>query len=76
MNPCGTLSVWVAIIHIFNKQIGVNMNTEELRRKARQLYNNKLVSEDINQHNQRKWVRSVLRLGDKYLLAKKIERIQ
>jgi len=52
------------------------MNTEELRRKARQLYNNKLVSEDINQHNQRKWVRSVLRLGDKYLLAKKVERIQ
>jgi predicted ATP-grasp superfamily ATP-dependent carboligase len=68
--------VWTAIIHIFNKQIGVNVNTEELRRKARQLYNNKLVSEDINQHNQRKWVRSVLRLGDKYLLAKKVERIQ
>ena len=52
------------------------MNTEELRRKARQLYNNKLVSEDVNQYNQRKWVRSVLRLGDKYLLAKKVERIQ
>ena len=52
------------------------MNTEELRRKARQLYNNKLVSEDVNQYNQRKWVRAVLRLGDKYLLAKKVERIQ
>jgi hypothetical protein len=60
----------------FDKQIGVNMNTEELRRKARQLYNNKLVSEDVNQYNQRKWVRAVIRLGDKSLLAKKIERIQ
>ena len=52
------------------------MNTEQLRRKARQLYNNKLVPEDVNQYNQRKWVRAVLRLGDKYLLAKKVERIQ
>jgi hypothetical protein len=68
--------VWTSIIHIFDKQIGVNMNTEELRRKARQLYNNKLVSEDVNQYNQRKWVRAVIRLGDKSLLAKKVERIQ
>lgn len=52
------------------------MNTEQLRRKARQLYNNKLVPEDVNQYNQRKWVRAVLKLGDKYLLAKKVERIQ
>jgi len=52
------------------------MNTEQLRRKARELYNNKLVPEGLNQYNQRKWVRSVLRLGDKYLLAKKVERIQ
>jgi hypothetical protein len=52
------------------------MNTEQLRRKARQLYNNKLVSQEVNQYNQRKWVRSVLQLGDKWLVAKPIERIQ
>jgi hypothetical protein len=52
------------------------MNTEQLRRKARQLYNNKLVSQEVNQYNQRKWVRSVLQLGDRWLVAKPIERIQ
>ena len=66
----------IAKTDTFDKQIGVNMNTEQLRRKARQLYNNKLVPEGLNQYNQRKWVRSVLRLGDKYLLAKKVERVQ
>ncbi len=55
---------------------GVSMNTQELRRKARQLYNNKLVPTEVNQHNQRKWVRSVLKLGDKWLLAKQVERLQ
>jgi hypothetical protein len=52
------------------------MQTEQLRRKARQLYNNKLVSQEVNQYNQRKWVRSVLQLGDRWLVAKPIERIQ
>ena len=52
------------------------MQTEHLRRKARQLYNNKLVPTEVNQHNQRKWVRSVLKLGDKWLLAKQVGRIQ
>jgi hypothetical protein len=52
------------------------MNTEQIRRKARQLYNNKMVPQELNQYNQRKWVRSVLKLGDKYLLAKKVGRIQ
>jgi len=52
------------------------MQTEQLRRKARQLYNNKLVPQEVNQHNQRKWVRSVLKLGDKWLLAKQVGRIQ
>jgi len=51
------------------------MQTQELRRKARQLYNNALVPPTTNQHNQRKWVRSVLQLGDKWLLAKQVERI-
>ena len=53
----------------------VLMHTQELRRKARQLYNNALVPSTTNQHNQRQWVRSVLKLGDKWLLAKHVERI-
>ena len=47
----------------------------ELRHKARVLYNNDMVPEHINQHNQRQWVRAVLRLGDKWLIAKPIKRI-
>lgn len=47
----------------------------ELRQKARALYNNDMVPERINQHNQRQWVRAVLRLGDKWLTAKPIKRI-
>jgi hypothetical protein len=47
----------------------------ELRHKARALYNNDMVPEHINQHNQRQWVRAVLRLGDKWLIAKPIKRI-
>ncbi len=46
------------------------MNTEQLRRKARELYNNKEVPQEVNQYNQRKWIRSVLKLGDKWLLNK------
>lgn len=52
------------------------MQTEQLRRKARQLYNNSLVPQQVNQYNQRKWVRAVLKLGDKWLVAKQIGRIQ
>lgn len=40
--------------------------TLKLRRKARALWDNK--------HYQRAWLRSVLMLGDKWLLAKQVER--
>ena len=49
--------------------------TEHLRRKARQMYNSDMVPEHINRHNQRKWVRAVLRLGDHWLIAKPIGRL-
>lgn len=51
------------------------MQTHTLRRKARQLYNNQSVPSSVNQHNQRKWVRAMLQLGEKWLLAKQVERI-
>jgi hypothetical protein len=46
----------------------------ELRQRARTLYNNDMVPDHINQHNQRQWVRAVMRLGDKWLLRRPIER--
>jgi len=51
------------------------LKVEELRRKARQMYNNDMVPEHTNRHNQRKWVRAVLRLGDHWLVAKPIGRL-
>ena len=51
------------------------MQTLHLRRKARQLFNNELAPTHTNQHNQRKWVRSILRLGDKWLMFKPMGRL-
>ena len=50
--------------------------TFELRQRARALFNNDMVPEHTNQHNQRQWVRAVMRLGDKWLIAKPIKRIE
>ena len=41
-------------------------DTLKLRRRARELWDTK--------HNQRAWLRSVLMLGDKWLLAVPVER--
>jgi hypothetical protein len=43
-------------------------------RHVRQLFNVPYVPASTNRHNQRQWVRSVRQLGDKWLLAKKVER--
>lgn len=51
------------------------LTTEQLRRKARVIYNSDMVPEHINRHNQRQWVRAVLRLGDHWLIAKPVGRL-
>jgi hypothetical protein len=49
------------------------MNTTMLSR-ARKLWNTG--RRDLDRHNQRAWVRSIRLLGDKWLLAHSIERVQ
>ena len=49
------------------------MNVRILRH-VRKLWNVDYVPREINRANQRKWVRSVRLLGDRWLLAKQIER--
>lgn len=44
--------------------------------KARELFSVDYVPQEINRANQRKWIRSIRMLGDKWLLAKQIERKQ
>jgi hypothetical protein len=51
------------------------MNTKMLT-KARELFSVDYIPQEINRANQRKWIRSIRRLGDKWLLAKNIERKQ
>ena len=51
------------------------MSEYKLKRHAVKLWNNPMVPRHIVRHNRRAWLRSVLRLGDKWLLAKKVERI-
>lgn len=43
------------------------MKTFELRQRARQLWD--------TPHNQRAWVKSVLQLGEKWLLAQRVQKI-
>lgn len=45
------------------------MNTKLLCR-VRQIFNSDYVPQQINRANQRKWVRSVRMLGDKWLIYK------
>ena len=49
------------------------MKTNVLKH-VRQLFNTQGVDVRINRHNQRQWVRSVRYLGDKWLLAKPVQR--
>lgn len=49
------------------------MNTQALK-TVRRLFNVDYIPKEQNRHNQRAWVRSVRLLGDKALLATKVER--
>jgi hypothetical protein len=51
------------------------MNTRMLSH-VRALWNSPHVSPAINRANQRKWVRSVRLLGDKWLIIKHVERLK
>jgi len=51
----------------------VGMNTRMLRH-VRELWNSPWASRETNRANRRKWIRSVRMLGDKWLLAKYVER--
>lgn len=48
----------------------------QLLRMAVRLYSSPHVPKHINRHNQRQWLKSIEFLGDKWLLAKRVERVQ
>ncbi len=45
-----------------------------LLRRARRHFNCEFVSRDINRANQRKWIKAIRMLGDKWLIARPMER--
>lgn len=46
----------------------------KLLKMARQLWSVEHAPKEVNRRNQREWARSVARLGDKWLLAKHVEK--
>ena len=46
----------------------------KLLKMARHLWNVEYAPKEVNRRNQREWARSVVRLGDKWLLAKHVEK--
>lgn len=51
------------------------MSRIQLIKRAIRLWNVPNVPREINRANARKWVAAVERLGDRWLLARKVERI-
>jgi hypothetical protein len=45
------------------------MTNTQLARQAIRLWSNPMAPKSTNRHNQRQWLASVIRLGDKWLLA-------
>lgn len=52
------------------------LTTKALLRHAQELWNTPIAPPHVQKHNRHAWVRSVLRLGDRWLLAKKVHRLQ
>jgi hypothetical protein len=58
------------------KEPMMTMKQSELLRQAIRLWSNPLVPKQVQRHNQRAWLRSVQMLGDKWLIAKPVGRVQ
>ena len=46
----------------------------ELRERARALFNSPFVPMHVNEYNRARWIAMVLRLGDRWVLAKPLAR--
>jgi hypothetical protein len=53
-----------------------NVTKMQLAKHALRLWNVRHVPKSVNRSNARKWLRSVELLGDKWLLMKKVQRVQ
>ena len=51
------------------------MINRELVKKAQQLWSVDYLPKEINHYNRKAWLKAVERVGDKWLLLKKIERL-
>lgn len=52
------------------------LTTKDLIRRANKLWSSPTVPANMNRINKRKWIKSVQRLGDKWLLAVPVTKIK
>lgn len=52
------------------------MNTKDLVRRANKLWSSPTVPREMNEINKRKWIKAVQRLGDRWLLARNMPRLE
>lgn len=53
-----------------------NLDVRRLIRKANLLWSSPTVPRELNELNKRKWIKAVQRLGDRWLLAKNVDRLE
>jgi hypothetical protein len=53
----------------------MTLNVRDLVRHSHTLWDSPYIPEHIVRHNRKAWVRSVVRLGNRWLLAQKVRRI-
>lgn len=52
------------------------LNTKDLVRRANKLWSSPTVPRELNEINKRKWIKAVQRLGDRWLLARNMPRLE
>ena len=62
-------------MQVAKKGNGASMINRELVKKAQKLWSVDYLPKEINHYNRKAWIKAVERVGDKWLLLKKIERL-
>jgi len=72
-STAGSFALYRSVPNFYQEN---NMSKMQLVKHALKLWNVRHVDKQTNRANARKWIASVERLGDRWLLAKKVERMQ
>mgnify|MGYP003352318892 CR=1 FL=1 len=59
-----------------NTKRRLEMNLRDLLRRSKKIWNVDYIPQSLNRRNQHEWVRAVVALGDKWLLAQKQPKLE